>query len=311
MLKNFAQDLKNYRESKNISLNDIYFQTKIHPSNFEKLENGDFNFQPQTYIRAFLRQYARCLELDDSEVLRNYDLAKSGKYHPKSKSHEEPKVELKNTSFIEPVEEKESQESKKVLVENKTDENHQNYVVPKSTFYDEPDKNILPKILKFVGGLIIVVLIIIGVYLLAKNMFFDKQAGDKNEIIRQPDFNDVVKEQEKKMLGKRTQEEIQDSISKAQRTKDSLAAVKDSVMVLRVESKKKGRIIVIADSVNMKKREVESFDKSEYLEWKARKYFLVTSKDISAFDIKLNGKKIKFEDKAAKDFKITKQTVTQ
>lgn len=311
MLKNFAQDLKNYRESKNISLNDIYFQTKIHPSNFEKLENGDFNFQPQTYIRAFLRQYAKCLELDDSEVLRNYDLAKSGKYHPKSKSPEEPKVELKNTSFIEPVEEKESQESKKVLVENKTEENQQNYVVPKSTFYDEPDKNILPKILKFVGGLIIVVLIIIGVYLLAKNMFIDKQAGDKNEIVRQPNFDDVVKEQEKKMLGKRTQEEIQDSISKAQRTKDSLAAVKDSVMVLRVESKKKGRIIVIADSVNMKKREVESFDKNEYLEWKARKYFLVTSKDISAFDIKLNGKKVKFEDKAAKDFKITKQTVTQ
>ena len=99
MLKNYAQDLKHFRESKGVTLNEIYFQTKIHTSNFEKIESGDFGFQPQTYIRAFLRQYARVIGLDENEVLRNYDLAKSGKYHPQTKPQEEPKPEVKHTSL--------------------------------------------------------------------------------------------------------------------------------------------------------------------------------------------------------------------
>ena len=311
MLKNFAQDLKNYRESKGISLNDIYFQTKIHPSNFEKIERGDFNFQPQTYIRAFLKQYAKCLGLDENEVLRNYDLAKSGKYHPKSKTQEEPKPEIKGTPYIEPVEEKEIIDTKKVLVENKPEEEQQNYVTPKSTFYDKPSKNVLPKVLKVIGSVVIVVLIIFGVYLLVKSMFLSKQNSNKNEIVRQNNFDDVVKENEKKILGKKTPEEIKDSVDKAQHMKDSLTAAKDSVIVLKVEAKRKGRIIVLSDTVKVKNPKIDEFNKSEYQEFKAKKFFSLSSKDIEAFDIKLNGKKVKFDDKVVRDFKISKQTVNR
>jgi len=308
MLKNFAQDLKNYRESKGISLNDIYFQTKIHHSNFEKIENGDFNFQPQTYIRAFLKQYAKCIGLDDAEVLHNYDLAKTGKYHPKQKTQEEPKSEIKTSQLIEPIEEREVGETRKVLVENKPEEEHEGYITPKSTFYDKPSKNVLPKVLKVAGGLVILVLIIFGVYLLVKSMFLSKQTGNKNEIVRQNNFDDVVKENEKKILGKKTPEEVQDSVNKAQHMKDSVAAAKDSTLVLKVEAKRKGRIIVLLDTVKVKNPKIEEFNKNEYLEFKARKFFSLTSKDIEAFDIKLNNKKIKFDDKVVRDFKISKQT---
>ena len=57
MLKSFAEDLKSVREEKNISLKDISARTRLNVSILENLENGEFSFQPQTYIRAFLKQY--------------------------------------------------------------------------------------------------------------------------------------------------------------------------------------------------------------------------------------------------------------
>ena len=95
------------------------------------------------------------------------------------------------------------------------------------------------------------------------------------------------------MLGKKTPEEIQDSIAKAQQLKDSLAVIASDTarMTLVVDAKKDGRIIVIADSLNMKKREIKELKKNGTVSFKAKKQFLVTSLDITAFNIKMNGKK--------------------
>ncbi len=324
MLKNFAQDLKLFRESKGISLNDIYFQTKIHFSNFEKMESGDFNYQPQTYIRAFLRQYARVLELDENEVLRNYDLAKSGKYHPKTRLQEEPKQEAKSSLLSDLFEDKEKSKSAEIVTEVKStsaknkvvkvhdldDSAGQHYITPKSSYYDEPKKNLVQLALKYFGFFLIFAVVVIGIYFLVKIMIPEKISGDKKEIVRQ-NFDDVVKENEKKMLGKKTPEEIQDSIAKAKQIKDSLSVIaSDSAkMTLEVEAKIRGRIIVVSDTLNQENRTVDKLDKGESLSYKANKQFLVTSKEITAFTIKLNGTKIRFEDKNVRNYKINKQTV--
>ncbi len=97
MLKRFAHDLKSIREEKKISLIEIANETKLHISIFEKMEKGDFTFQPQTYIRAFLRQYVKYLELDENEVIHDYNLAKSGNYHPKTKPEIEEDKETIDT----------------------------------------------------------------------------------------------------------------------------------------------------------------------------------------------------------------------
>lgn len=64
-------------------MKSIAQQTRLNISVLESIENGDFTFQPQTYIRAFIKQYAACLDLDVEEVLFDYDLARSGKYKQK------------------------------------------------------------------------------------------------------------------------------------------------------------------------------------------------------------------------------------
>ena len=137
MLKAFAGDLKAVREENNISLRNISQQTRLSLSLLENLENGDFTFQPQAYIRAFLKQYINGLGLDVDETLFEYDLAKSGKYKPKRinanisneniTKKEDPA--LTKTGKIKPAEElKETKETAKEFSEvTKTEESAENF----------------------------------------------------------------------------------------------------------------------------------------------------------------------------------------
>ena len=86
-IKTFAADLKAVREEKNLTLKGISQKTRLNITILENIESGDFTFQPQAYIRAFLKQYINSLDLDMDETLFDYDLARSGKYKPKQTSY--------------------------------------------------------------------------------------------------------------------------------------------------------------------------------------------------------------------------------
>ncbi len=72
-LESFGEELRRLREQKQISLKAISEATRISEKMLESIEAGKFSVLPQTYIRAFLRAYARAIELDPDEVLRRYD----------------------------------------------------------------------------------------------------------------------------------------------------------------------------------------------------------------------------------------------
>ncbi len=74
----FAEELKNAREEKGLSLKDLHAQTRIDVKYLEALENGNYSVLPEVYIRAFIREYAAEVDLDVDEMLRKYELAKSG-----------------------------------------------------------------------------------------------------------------------------------------------------------------------------------------------------------------------------------------
>ncbi|CAN5389846.1 hypothetical protein BH10BAC5_BH10BAC5_10950 [soil metagenome] len=80
MLKKFADDLKYIRIKSGKELKEISEETKLHSGILEKIENADFTFQPQLYIRAFLKQFAKAIGISPDKVLKDYDLAKAGKY---------------------------------------------------------------------------------------------------------------------------------------------------------------------------------------------------------------------------------------
>jgi cytoskeletal protein RodZ len=72
-LETFGEELRNQREMKQVSLAAISEATRISEKMLEAIEAGKFSVLPQAYIRAFLRAYARAIDLDGEDVLRRYD----------------------------------------------------------------------------------------------------------------------------------------------------------------------------------------------------------------------------------------------
>lgn len=79
-------DLRRAREAKRLSIVDVSDATLINVSFLEAIEQGKTDILPQTYVRAFIREYASFVGLDPVEAMKRYDLAQQ-----KTESqHEEP-----------------------------------------------------------------------------------------------------------------------------------------------------------------------------------------------------------------------------
>ena len=67
--QNFASALRELRNSKGITLDQISDSTKIKIKYLEKMENGDFSFKSDVYIKLFLKEYLKCIDIDKSESI--------------------------------------------------------------------------------------------------------------------------------------------------------------------------------------------------------------------------------------------------
>lgn len=76
------------RAQRSMSLEDVAKVTKIQVRILERLEAGRFDGLPaEVFVRGFLRSFARCVGLDEAEVLERYNLiASSGTKEPHSAS---------------------------------------------------------------------------------------------------------------------------------------------------------------------------------------------------------------------------------
>ena len=364
MLKDFANDLKLQREKLKISLPEISAQTRINEVFLRNLENGDFSFQQEIYIRAFIKEYANALELDPAEVIKDYDLAKRGEYKSKFATEEkkEPEKEKKEDKADEKksVAEKETKsedkketkkevkkEDKKETEEKEVQKETEEPPVEKSNRKKRvritPDKppepdpkttskeikpetepvppsvkklksidnggdKVQPSVLKGIGLFFLSVLILIGLYYMVKAVFLDDGNENGSEIVRQK-FDDVVKENERKILGKRTEEEIRDSIRKAEEEQQRLIQQNLDTMVLKIVSIRSGSVIVVEDSTNIENPEKISFTGNQEGEWRATRSFLITSPNTSAFTVELNGQKIDIKEKTVKNYLISRENL--
>ena len=72
-LEQFAEGLKQLRIEKQLSLLDISTETRINIKFLAAIENGQFYMLPQTYIRAFLREYSLMVSDRPDEILLQYN----------------------------------------------------------------------------------------------------------------------------------------------------------------------------------------------------------------------------------------------
>ena len=72
-MASLGEQLRNARESMNISLEDASNAVKISKRYLKALEEGNYSeFPAQTYIRGFLSNYAKYLGLDPKTILEQY-----------------------------------------------------------------------------------------------------------------------------------------------------------------------------------------------------------------------------------------------
>jgi len=72
-MQSVGEKLKKARLEKNLSLDEVYRQTKIHTRVLEALEQDRaHNFLSHLYVKAFLKTYAQYLDLNAEELLKEY-----------------------------------------------------------------------------------------------------------------------------------------------------------------------------------------------------------------------------------------------
>lgn len=72
-MENIGTKLKKARRISNKSLQEIHERTRISVEHLRFLESDEFTFLPRTYVKSFLKDYAKELGLDPDEILRAYD----------------------------------------------------------------------------------------------------------------------------------------------------------------------------------------------------------------------------------------------
>ena len=71
----------------------------------EAMENGDFSFLPELYVKAFTKQYAKAVNLDEDVIIKKYEASKKGIPYEEETSKQETKrpIELAKEDKKEPV----------------------------------------------------------------------------------------------------------------------------------------------------------------------------------------------------------------
>ena len=67
-------DLKSIRESKGLTLRDIFERTRISVANLAAIESGDFHLLPSpVFTKSFIKIYAKTLGIDSDVILTRYE----------------------------------------------------------------------------------------------------------------------------------------------------------------------------------------------------------------------------------------------
>lgn len=81
------QQLKEAREGKEMSLEDITAVTNISPELLKEIDAGRTDILPQAYVRAFLREYATAVGLDPGKIMSEYDSTRKEKRQDTQPQH--------------------------------------------------------------------------------------------------------------------------------------------------------------------------------------------------------------------------------
>ena len=283
MLKTFAERLKRTREKAGITLQRVSAKTRIDIKFLEAIERGDIDFLSEIYVKAFIKQYAKVIGLDEEETLQDFLTAREGK---DLTTDEEKAVE--------------SNASDGSSEENKSDksDNGNRKAEPKTySFTDESalkkeivDEIKKPNTIKLAGG-ILIALIVIGLFYILINNKSDEI------IVQEKPYEEVLEQNSKRQIN-----ETDTLILEENQSVDSKEL---ALTITNTDSNDSAWVLIITDDVS--KQDFILLPKaSKTVE--AKNNFQFTLGNSGVIKLVLNGEELEFNGRrgAIRYFKVDK-----
>ncbi|MGE5458499.1 MAG: helix-turn-helix domain-containing protein [Methanococcaceae archaeon] len=263
MIKKFADELKQARINKNISLQQIFSKTRIDIKYLEAIENGDFEILPDVYLRAFLKTYASAVDLDQDVVMKKFEAARAGKDF-EERSRQEPLQSRKEIR---------TQENKQVK--------NQSYIPsePESTIENENTGKSKNNLNIIIGAAAILIIAAVAIYFL----FFRNSAST---IVAEKPFDEYVEQNKQR---------FEDTTAKKPAPVQTQTPVVADSLILQLKAHGRSWVKVTSDG----KRTIEynlNSDQEKII--KAKKNFSLTIGNSGVVDLSFNNKPLTFSGKS-------------
>jgi cytoskeletal protein RodZ len=267
MLNKFSEELKEARIKNELTLQQIAVKTRIDLKFLENLENGNFAFLPELYIKAFIREYSNLVGLDEKITLKKFDAAKRGKpYDEQGVTEEDVKKIKQEKDEIKPPKNKGEAASYSPTYEAYDSSNQQ----PAPVSGSSKNKNLFTAV---AVGIVVVFAIVYFVFL----------KGNSDIIVSEKPYEQVQKDNEERYAAETPKPAVSDSVSVSVSRPDSLSLV--------VQAKEASWIRILVDGT---KTEEFTLFPNTHLEVKALKNYKMTIGNAGAVQIKLNNKLLNF-----------------
>ena len=270
-MKEFADELRASREAKHISLADIASATKIQLKYLRAMEEGEFSFLPPPYARAFIRDYAKALDLDQDVTLQRYDAAlaaaaqvtESRQPERKTTQSAPPRAEIPAEMDLRSRREEEAPPPPRGILRSL-------WLSFRALWIKQVErKKFLP---------VAAVIIVVAIVILVSNMTKNSEKDSTREI----PFEQVIKEKE------RASNSSQYSLKSGVETSASPGDSTDSLVLEGRTTQEVWMRLLIDDGLPKE----YIFPPRAIRTWKARDKFAVTLGNAGAITFKLNGKDI-------------------
>lgn len=181
MFSKLAEELKLAREKSQITPEFIAQKIKIDLKFLHLMEKGDYSFLPEIYIKAFIKEYARIVGLDENQTMKKYELAKEGKGFSEATDLPEVKLQSKTTADDEVKEIPKPILPKKTVIDD--------YDTSGSDNRSKNGNNQKNLVLAVTSGAVIIILFLVYIF-----VFYDST----DKIIAEKSYEEVLRESKKR-----------------------------------------------------------------------------------------------------------------
>lgn len=189
MLAKFSEELREARQRSDMTLQQVAAKTRIDIKFLTAIEAGNFTFQPELYIRAFIKDYCKAIGINEVKMLARFEQAKAGKLEPDITPAPEKELEMTPEPVVPVI--KPSIDA----VPDPVTQPKIKIVDPYSSMLNDPQRVAPHTINKKIvlAGLIMVVLLVVA---LVVYVVFFYGSGDK--IVAEKPYDVILEENKKK-----------------------------------------------------------------------------------------------------------------